>query len=152
MEWKVSRMASTIKKINNTIITVSWTSARKYCSRSKYWSSAFEVNIEDNIISTNQRNSCCRIYCQKVEDKKKWRHFAMASLYQDMASQCNGCVTVCKSFINKDVYFRFLPLLFIYIYKQSCLFLDNGLYRKTLVCLKGLLSQWYCRLSVRTFS
>lgn len=105
---------------------------------------------ENNIASTDRKSSYYYICYQKVEGKKKqsqlkWLQFAMSSLCQGMASHYNDCVAfkkfVCKYFINKDVYFRFLPLLFIYIYKQSCLFLDNGLYRKTLVCLKGLLSQ-----------
>ena len=38
---------------------------------------------EGNIFSTNRKNSYYCIYCQRVEDKKKWRQFAISS-------PCNG--------------------------------------------------------------
>ena len=55
-----------------------------------------------NIDSRDWKNC---IYCQRVEYKKKRRHFAMASLCQVTESHCNGCVTfkkaVRKNFVNK---------------------------------------------------
>ena len=42
----------------------------------------------------------------------------------------------------------FSLLLFVYVGKQSCLFLDDKLYRKILVRRQGFLSQWQCKLAM----
>ena len=68
-----------------------------------------------------------------------------------MESHCNSCIAfenaVCKYFINKDVYFHFrfsvLPCL------QTML--PRAIPKISGPC-QGPLSQWQCRLVVRTFS
>ena len=40
---------------------------------------------KDNIASTDWKNNYYCIYCQRVEDKEKRRHFAMASLCKGFA-------------------------------------------------------------------
>ena len=72
---------------------------------------------------------------KEFDDKKKQRQFAMASHW-------NGCVAFKKAcLIKKRSMLSLLPLLFVYVYKQSYLFLGEGLCQKILVFHQGILRQ-----------
>ena len=111
----------------NTIITAFWICTGKYCSSSKH-GSIFEIGamIEDIIAIAGRKNSYYCIYCQGTDDKNKWCHFAMASLYKDTAWHCSACVNFKKQWCMLPC----LLLLLVYVCKNSYLFLNDGLYRK----------------------
>ena len=91
---------------------------------------------------------------QSAEDKKKQRHFAMASFCQGSALHYNGCEAfkkaVCIYFINKDVYFcfRFRFSCSIMLTNKAISFLTKDYIGKYWAFIQGLL----CRVTVQTFS
>ena len=77
---------------------------------------------------------------KEFDDKKKQRQFAMASVFNGFTLHC--CVAFKKAcLIKKRCILSLLLLLFVYVYKQSYLFLGEGLYQKILVFNQGILRQ-----------
>ena len=73
---------------SNITITALWIRTGKYCPRL--------VQLRGQYCEYRTKKHYYCIYCQRV-DKKKQRHFAIASLCQGTASHCNGCVAFKKA-------------------------------------------------------
>ena len=94
---------------------------------------------EGSIACKDRKKHC--IYHQRAEDKKKQRHFAMASFCQASALHYNGCEAfkraVCIYFINKDVYFCFRFSCSIMLTNKAISFLTKDYIGKYWAFIQG---------------